>query len=95
MDATAANFTSIQTILQDGDVGMREGEVPYNVSQGNGSVQGDEKEAMLTSQAHLLTTSIILGLMILATIIGNVFVIAAIILEKNLQVRLVLSQCNL
>ena len=37
------------------------------------------------STAHLLSTSIILGTMILATIIGNVFVIAAIILEKNLR----------
>ena len=34
---------------------------------------------------HLLVTSCILGLMILATIIGNVFVIAAIILERNLH----------
>ena len=37
------------------------------------------------STAHLLSTSIILGTMILATIIGNVFVIAAIILERNLH----------
>lgn len=34
---------------------------------------------------HLVLTSIILGLMILCTIIGNVFVIAAVILEKNLH----------
>ncbi|OWF39387.1 5-hydroxytryptamine receptor-like [Mizuhopecten yessoensis] len=39
----------------------------------------------IRSLEHLITTSIILGLMILATIIGNVFVIAAIILEKNLH----------
>ena len=37
------------------------------------------------STAHLLITSIILGTMILSTIIGNVFVIAAIILERNLH----------
>ena len=37
------------------------------------------------SMTHLLVTSIILGTMILATIIGNVFVIAAILLERNLQ----------
>ena len=37
------------------------------------------------SMTHLLATAIALGLLILATIIGNVFVIAAIILEKNLQ----------
>ena len=37
------------------------------------------------SQAHLLSVSIVLGLIILSTIVGNVFVIAAIILERNLQ----------
>lgn len=37
------------------------------------------------SVEHLVLTSVFLGLMILATIIGNVFVIAAIILEKNLH----------
>ena len=53
----------------------------YNVSEDGDNV------LQLTpySQAHLLATSIILGSMILATIIGNVFVIAAIILEKNLH----------
>lgn len=39
----------------------------------------------IKSLEHLITTSVILGLMILATIIGNVFVIAAIFLEKNLH----------
>ncbi|KNC20954.1 5-hydroxytryptamine receptor 2A [Lucilia cuprina] len=33
----------------------------------------------------MIIMSIVLGLMILITIIGNVFVIAAIILERNLQ----------
>lgn len=33
----------------------------------------------------VIPTTIFLGLMVLATIIGNVFVIAAILLEKNLQ----------
>jgi len=37
------------------------------------------------SVEHLVGTSVVLGLMILCTIIGNVFVIAAIILEKNLH----------
>ena len=37
------------------------------------------------SVEHLVLTSIVLGLMILCTIIGNVFVIAAILLEKNLH----------
>jgi len=35
--------------------------------------------------SHLLITSIVLGIIILATIVGNVFVIAAIILERNLH----------
>ena len=78
------NFSSIETVLQEGGSWV----VAYNVSMDNGSWSGEQAEApRLTGQAHLLTTSIILGLMILATIIGNVFVIAAIILEKNLQVR--------
>jgi len=34
---------------------------------------------------HLLVTSVVLGTIILATIIGNVFVIAAIVLERNLR----------
>ncbi|XP_026470262.1 5-hydroxytryptamine receptor-like, partial [Ctenocephalides felis] len=33
----------------------------------------------------MTVTSVVLGLMILITVIGNVFVIAAIILERNLQ----------
>lgn len=37
------------------------------------------------SVEHLVGTSVVLGLMILCTIIGNSFVIAAIILEKNLH----------
>nr|WNH96628.1 5-HT1A [Sinonovacula constricta] len=37
------------------------------------------------SVEHLVGTTIVLGLMILCTIIGNVFVIAAILLEKNLH----------
>ena len=37
------------------------------------------------STTHLLVTSAVLGAIILATIIGNVFVIAAIVLERNLR----------
>ncbi|CAH1790164.1 unnamed protein product [Owenia fusiformis] len=44
-------------------------------------------ELVLTphSLPHIVITSLVLGLMILATIIGNVFVIAAIALERSLQ----------
>ncbi|XP_064613662.1 5-hydroxytryptamine receptor-like [Liolophura sinensis] len=38
-----------------------------------------------TSTEHLVITSLVLGLMILATIIGNVFVIAAVVLERKLH----------
>ncbi|ELU07848.1 hypothetical protein CAPTEDRAFT_121888 [Capitella teleta] len=37
------------------------------------------------SFSHLLANAIVLGTMILATVIGNVFVIAAVILERNLH----------
>jgi len=37
------------------------------------------------SLAHLLLTSLVLGAIILATVVGNVFVIAAIVLERNLR----------
>ena len=37
------------------------------------------------SSSHLLVTSVVLGAIILATIVGNVFVIAAIVLERNLR----------
>ncbi|XP_055630362.1 5-hydroxytryptamine receptor 2B-like [Toxorhynchites rutilus septentrionalis] len=50
---------------------------------GNGTTGGlDEPLADVIAMA---VTSLILGLMILVTVIGNVFVIAAIILERNLQ----------
>ncbi|XP_065092237.1 5-hydroxytryptamine receptor-like [Ochlerotatus camptorhynchus] len=50
---------------------------------GNGTTTGlDEPLADVIAMA---VTSLILGLMILVTVIGNVFVIAAIILERNLQ----------
>ena len=70
------------------------GDVFGNATTGNGSEAGagtgdgegrDPPSLQPYSTAHLLTTSIILGTMILLTIIGNVFVIAAIILERNLH----------
>lgn len=59
----------MDTVTQLTDVG--------NVSDGTGP--------RIWSVEHLVATSVVLGLMILCTIIGNVFVIAAIILEKNLH----------
>ena len=50
----------------------------YNGSFGEMSLQP-------YSTPHLLGTAIVLGTIILATIIGNVFVLAAVILERNLH----------
>uniref|UniRef100_A0A182NK43 G_PROTEIN_RECEP_F1_2 domain-containing protein n=1 Tax=Anopheles dirus TaxID=7168 RepID=A0A182NK43_9DIPT len=49
-----------------------------------GSVNGTADEP-LADVIVMAITSLVLGLMILVTVIGNVFVIAAIILERNLQ----------
>ena len=60
--------------------------VPQNsIEVASNSVTPSYDDFIPYSIPHLLTTSIGLGLIILATIIGNVFVIAAILLEKNLQ----------
>nr|WHI92775.1 5-HT receptor 1 [Scylla paramamosain] len=45
----------------------------------------DTLEGPLVDTAAMVVTSVILGVMILTTVIGNVFVIAAILLERNLQ----------
>ena len=46
---------------------------------------GDWGSLQRHSRAHLLMTSLVLGAIILATIVGNVFVIAAVVLERNLR----------
>ncbi|XP_021928087.1 5-hydroxytryptamine receptor-like [Zootermopsis nevadensis] len=46
---------------------------------------GPARDEPLTDVILMGVTSLILGLMILITVIGNVFVIAAILLERNLQ----------
>jgi len=51
-------------------------------------IQGAGFHKMFTyahSRSHMLLTSVVLGIIILATIVGNVFVIAAIVLERNLR----------
>lgn len=45
----------------------------------------DDNEVRRRTLAEILFVSIALGCLILATIIGNIFVISAIILEKNLK----------
>ncbi|XP_023159267.1 5-hydroxytryptamine receptor 2A, partial [Ceratitis capitata] len=67
----------------------------YNIN-GSDLMLNDSAANLTTSNAtageedfgellRMATTSVVLGLLILITIIGNVFVIAAIILERNLQ----------
>ncbi|SPP73645.1 5-hydroxytryptamine receptor 2A [Drosophila guanche] len=60
-----------------------------DTANGNGTaINVTTSEVAEDDFTHLLrmaVTSVLLGLMILVTIIGNVFVIAAIILERNLQ----------
>ncbi|XP_036331148.1 5-hydroxytryptamine receptor 2A [Rhagoletis pomonella] len=52
-----------------------------NTTSGNATASDEDFGELL----RMATTSVVLGLVILITIIGNVFVIAAIILERNLQ----------
>uniref|UniRef100_A0A182QJY6 G-protein coupled receptors family 1 profile domain-containing protein n=1 Tax=Anopheles farauti TaxID=69004 RepID=A0A182QJY6_9DIPT len=76
------------------DVGSIGNETFFNESAGAlanttdllvpGSINGTTDEP-LADVIVMAITSLVLGLMILVTVIGNVFVIAAIILERNLQ----------
>ncbi|KAH8402106.1 hypothetical protein KR009_009748 [Drosophila setifemur] len=56
-----------------------------NASAGINVTTSKVAEDDFTQLLRMAVTSVLLGLMILVTIIGNVFVIAAIILERNLQ----------
>lgn len=56
-----------------------------NISNVTSKVARVFTEPEIWSIEHLLCTSVALGLMILFILIGNAFVIAAIILEKNLH----------
>lgn len=51
----------------------------------NDTITGTGEDEAVGDLIIMAVTSIVLGLMILVTVIGNVFVIAAIILERNLQ----------
>ncbi|KAJ6224956.1 hypothetical protein RDWZM_003501 [Blomia tropicalis] len=57
--------------------------VPNTISS---NMNGTEREMeILDNYTFIVTVSILLGVMTVSTIIGNVFVIAAIILERNLR----------
>ncbi|XP_064122964.1 LOW QUALITY PROTEIN: 5-hydroxytryptamine receptor-like [Macrobrachium nipponense] len=53
-----------------------------NLTQAFGN---DTMDGPIVDTVGMVITSVILGIMILTTVIGNVFVIAAILLERNLQ----------
>ncbi|XP_013187900.1 5-hydroxytryptamine receptor [Amyelois transitella] len=55
------------------------------VSWGCNGTSGNSTTSDVTSLVLMAVTSVVLALIILATIVGNVFVIAAIIIERNLQ----------
>ncbi|KAH8270903.1 hypothetical protein KR018_011726, partial [Drosophila ironensis] len=83
------------TLLLEGNDSALFGEMMLNrtagqLDLGNGSAglnvtTSKVAEDDFTQLLRMAVTSVLLGLMILVTIIGNVFVIAAIILERNLQ----------
>ncbi|XP_013398242.1 5-hydroxytryptamine receptor [Lingula anatina] len=60
-------------------------EAKFDAAYHNQSNNTHSLGPIYNSLEHLIVTSVILGIFILATIIGNCFVIAAIVLEKHLQ----------
>lgn len=57
----------------------------WSVVETNASSNDSSAPVAIHSLPHLLVTAIILGLIILSTVVGNVFVIAAVTLERNLR----------
>ncbi|XP_020808129.1 5-hydroxytryptamine receptor 2A [Drosophila serrata] len=72
-------FGEIMMTNRSGQLELANGSAGINVT--TSKVAEDD----FTQLLRMAVTSVLLGLMILVTIIGNVFVIAAIILERNLQ----------
>ena len=80
--------TGCQAVSTGTDTVTVSDEVRYLVLNCNKSVETTTPETSSGDRsrlAHLLVTSAVLGTIILATIVGNVFVIAAIVLERNLR----------
>ena len=78
---TLKTTTTIEAMINSGNdsIVQTTADVMSNVTSLDGT------GPQIKSLEHLILTSVFLGLMILATIIGNVFVIAAVLLEKNLH----------
>ncbi|KAK5645191.1 hypothetical protein RI129_006491 [Pyrocoelia pectoralis] len=78
---------SIFSRLNETDVNITALSYNSTTSYGNNSFSNETNYSQDVTW-HLVTmigTAVVLGLLILATVIGNVFVIAAILLERNLQ----------
>nr|QIS92882.1 putative serotonin receptor 1B [Homarus americanus] len=88
VDADDGTLSGGNWTLEGGNWTMIDGN--WTMMDGNWTLVGgnwtEEEGATLSMQVMFTAiTAVILGVMILATIIGNVFVIAAILLERNLQ----------
>ncbi|CAG9862923.1 unnamed protein product [Phyllotreta striolata] len=83
-----ANETSLETLYRVNCTNLTScfDEVPYeNLTVANETVIDGSGTEPLADLILMGVLSVVLGLMILVTVIGNVFVIAAILLERNLQ----------
>ncbi|XP_017470987.1 PREDICTED: 5-hydroxytryptamine receptor 2A [Rhagoletis zephyria] len=78
---TSGNGTSLLFDSDDNGSDLILNSSVGNATSGNATASDEDFGELL----RMATTSVVLGLVILITIIGNVFVIAAIILERNLQ----------
>ena len=56
-----------------------------SITDANSSVLTDGNQLISNQMLYIVLTSLILGFLTLSTVIGNVFVIAAILLERNLR----------
>ncbi|XP_055888586.1 5-hydroxytryptamine receptor-like [Biomphalaria glabrata] len=79
-----SSYSSVRPLPVNVSTDARGGD---NNGSGNASVHGPPTLWGLTvySHEHLVVTSVILGLFVLCCIIGNCFVIAAVILERSLH----------
>ncbi|RUS92145.1 hypothetical protein EGW08_000169 [Elysia chlorotica] len=87
-NASSGTTLIINTHLQSSINSSLSNDSSSNGSDGyNSTTPGETPNWSLTvySQEHLILTSVILGLFVLCCIIGNCFVIAAVILERSLH----------
>jgi len=84
-DCLQAVSTGTGAVTVGGDNDVRRYSPWLNCSEATTTMSTNNTSDDQHTLAHLLITSVVLGLIIMATIVGNVFVIAAIILERNLH----------